>query len=86
MNKLLTIIVVFIVIGGCAEIRKVTYPPAFSYIEKSELQGSMRRMATAMSQLDALIGTDAAATSSRENILEQLNVIDMVASGLSDGK
>lgn len=81
MGRLFAIVLSLALAGGCAEIRKATYPPGFAYIEKRELQGSMGLMAAAMGQLDALI----AAGSPQEKILDQLGVIEGVASKLSAG-
>ncbi len=84
-NKLcgvVAIIFTLLVAAGCAEIRKVTYPPEFTYIEKQDLQGAMGRMAASLAQLDSLI----ASGSPQGSILEQLNAIDRVASDLSRGQ
>ncbi|MGB7301541.1 MAG: hypothetical protein WA888_04025 [Burkholderiaceae bacterium] len=85
-TKLLLIIGGLLIVAGCADIRKLTYPPEFTYIEKSQLQSSMHQMATAMGRLDALICADPLKDSTQEEILAQLDLIDKVAWELSGGK
>lgn len=85
-NKLVLFICGLLVVAGCAEIRKLTYPPEFTYIEKGELQSSMHRMAAAMGRLDTLVGADPAGDWTQKEILAQLNVIEEVALELSGGK
>ncbi len=85
-SRLLLIISVSLVLTSCAEIRKLTYPPEFTYIEKGKLQGTMDRMAAAMGQLDTLVAADPAGDSTQNEILAQLDIIDAAAWELSGGK
>ncbi|MGH1358664.1 MAG: hypothetical protein ACRBC3_07860 [Burkholderiaceae bacterium] len=73
-------------VAACADIRKLTYPPEYVYIEKTELQSSMHQMAAAMSRLDSLVATESTGDSTQKDVLAQLNVIDQVAWKLSGGK
>ena len=85
-SKLLSVICGLLLMAGCTEIRKLTYPPEFTYIEKSELQGSMHRMAAAMAQLDTLVAAGPVNDSTQKKILAQLDLIDKIVWELSGGK
>ncbi len=80
------IIGALLAVAACADIRKLTYPPEFVYIEKTELQGSMHQLAAAMTQLDSLLATESSGDSTQKAVLAQLDRIDQVAWKLSGGQ
>ena len=83
---LVSLIAGSMLLTGCAEVRKLTYPPQFVYVDKERLQGSMHRMAAAMGRLDTLVAADSLGASAQTEILAQLDVIDEAAHELSGGK
>lgn len=84
-TRLLIIVGVAILFAGCAEIRKITYPPEITYIEQSKLEGVMHRMAAAMYRLDILIASETGEPE-QQDILAQLDAIDRYTGELSGGK
>ena len=84
-NMLLLVVGSLLMIGGCAEIRKLTYPREITYIGQSELESAMQRMAVAMQRLDTLVGSGSIDDTGHRQVLGQLDAIDQIASELSGG-
>jgi hypothetical protein len=73
---------------GCSlsDIRKVTYPPDFNYIEPQEIRTGMTKMAAQIRLLDialqaSVTDPDAKATQ-QKRVMAALNNIENIASGL----
>ncbi|MDH3465692.1 MAG: hypothetical protein OES26_07250 [Gammaproteobacteria bacterium] len=80
------IVMALLALPGCSWIRKVTYPPAFTYLEKSDITSSMMRMADSVRRIDSiLISGDIPSDKQRQRIIEDLNTIDNMAIALGAG-
>ena len=73
-------------IAGCAEIRKLTYPEDFVYLEKKEVESLMQNMADGIGRLDKLV-TEASEsdTEQQQKIIAELSSIERIATRLSGG-
>lgn len=79
-------IIVAASIVGCAQIRKLTYPKDFTYLEKREVDTLMQQMSDSIVRLDRLVG-DAAPSDpgQQQKIVGELNVLESIANRLSGG-
>lgn len=76
----------FVAVGDIAEItRKVTYPPDFRYIERSEIQGAMWQMAVAARELGDLIHSAEGPGAHRDEIAVRLRSMEEAAERLDGG-
>jgi len=76
-----------LVLSGCAAIRKVTYPPNFTYLEKKTVTSSMHQLAVSIEKLDSVlreIGSNISA-SEQERVISQLNTMESIADNLGAG-
>jgi len=81
-----SIVMVLFAFPGCSWIRKVTYPPSFTYLEKSEITSSMMQMADSIGRIDSiLISTETPSGKQRERIIADLKKIDSIATALGAG-
>jgi uncharacterized protein YceK len=73
-------------IAGCAEIRKLTYPKDFVYLDRKEVEGMMQSMSDDMVRLNQLLAdapeTD---TEKQKKIVAELDSIERTALRLSGG-
>jgi hypothetical protein len=84
--KIIAVLAVLALVGSCATVRKVTYPPDFVYLEKQEISSSMRRMAVSVNKLDRLLSdTEDQSESKKENVLLELNNIESITRKLRSG-
>lgn len=68
---------------GCAEIRKLTYPANFTYIEKKDLDSSMHKMSVSLARLDTLVSAASPASQeSQKDIIQELNELKGIASAI----
>ena len=84
-NRLTIIILTTLIsfsIFGCEQIRKLTYPDNFTYIEKKEVEGLMRKMNESISRLDQLV-TEASTSDQQETIIAELSNLESIAIQLS---
>lgn len=72
---------------GCAQIRKVTYPKDFVYLEQSELSSKMALMSFYMRQIDEILLDDSVVSSEQQRkIVSIVSKIDANANSLgADG-
>jgi hypothetical protein len=69
-----------------AAVRKVTYPPDFKYVTADELRSNMHKLAFELQQLDAaLLQTNNAGLEQQKQVLQNLNNIQKLATGLHAG-
>lgn len=80
-------------LSGCSytlsDVRKVTYPPDFNYIEPQDIKTDMARMAAQIRLLDIALapvdGSDPAALDNqRQTVMAALDSIEQIASGLQN--
>ncbi len=74
-----------VLFSACADIRKLTYPPEITYIDRNELRSAMYRMASALQQLDALIVEETSVEPPHQKIMHQLGTIEHAANDLASG-
>ena len=71
---------------GCAQVRKVTYPSDFVYLEKKQIKSQMALLSFYMRQLDAIMLDDSTVSSEQQaRIVSILNKIDEGANSLGAG-
>ena len=82
----LLLVVVVVSIIGCAQIRELTYPEGFTYLEKKEVDALMQRMGESIGKLDQLVAEASPSdTSQQQKIIAELNKIEGFATRLSGG-
>ena len=73
-------------IFGCAQIRELTYPEGFTYLEKSEVESLMRRMGEGIGRLDQLVAeAPTSDATQQQKIIAELNSLESIATRLSGG-
>lgn len=71
---------------GCAQVRKVTYPPDFVYLEHGQVTGQMALMSKYMREIDAILADNLTVNSEQQTrIIGLLNRIDASADRLGAG-
>ncbi len=71
---------------GCAQVRKLTYPPDFVYLEKSQVENEMLRLGLNLERIDqVLLHGDAIDTTDRQLIVNLLLSIEAIAGSLGAG-
>ena len=86
MKKLLAIILLTILVSGCAQNRKVTYPGDFVYLEREQITSEMAQLSNYMSQIDEILADDSTISSEQQaRIANILSLIDASADSLGAG-
>jgi hypothetical protein len=71
---------------ACAQIRKLTYPPDFTYLEQSEVESLMRQMGEGIARLDQLIAEASKSdVAQQQQIIAELSELEKIATRLSGG-
>ncbi len=84
--SLVFIILVSSLITGCAQIRKVTYPSNFVYLDHSLVQTTMLRISLAMRSVDeTLMGGEPISDADQQLIKQRLSAIDELSDKLATG-
>jgi hypothetical protein len=74
------------VVYGCAQIRKVTYPHEFVYLEQKEIDSEMLLLSLYIRELDAILGgKDYISSEDQARILEILSLINTTTDSLGAG-
>jgi hypothetical protein len=74
------------IMTGCEQVRKVTYPQDFQYMEDKEVKQIMQKMSENMGKLAQLVDDDSLAEKEKqEKIIGVLNKLDGYATKLSGG-
>ncbi len=86
MPIILLAIIVTASIIGCAQIRELTYPADFTYLEKKEVEMLMRRMSESIAKLDQLVADASPSDTGRQQeIIAELSKLEGIATRLSGG-
>lgn len=73
-------------ITGCAQIRKLTYPKNFVYLEQKQITSQMAMLSLYMRQLDKILLDDTVISSDQQaQIVRVLSLIDASADALGAG-
>jgi hypothetical protein len=71
---------------GCAEVRKVTYPPDFVYLDHRQVTGQMALMSMYLREIDAILADNLSVNSEQQaRIIGLLNRIDASTDRLGAG-
>ena len=74
------------VVYGCVQIRKVTYPREFVYLEQKEIDNEMLLLSLYIRELDAILGgKDYISSEDQARILEILSLINTTTDSLGAG-
>jgi len=86
VQSLLVVLLSATVVYGCAQIRKVTYPPEFVYLEQKEIDSEMLLLSLYIRQLNELLGgQDYISSEDQAQILEILSLINTTTDSLGAG-
>jgi len=86
MKKLLAIILLTILVSGCSQDRKATYPDNFVYLDQKQVTGEMARLSSYMRQIDEILSDDSTISSEQQaQIASMLSLIDASADSLGAG-
>lgn len=79
MNKWLGLVRIVVIAGGiavlaagCADIRKVTYPAEFKYIEQSEVRSTMSELGKRIWEMDEILSDPEKAVAQRSRVIDLL--------------
>ena len=73
-------------IAGCAQIRKLTYPKDFVYLEKREVDTLMQKMTDNIMRLDQLVAEASISDATQQQkIIAELSALEIIATRLSFG-
>ena len=73
-------------IVGCAQIRELTYPKEFTYLEKREVESLMREMSDGIVRLEQLVATASIPdVTQQQKIVAELSSLEKTATRLSGG-
>lgn len=80
------VVIIATSVVACAQIRKLTYPPDFTYLEKQEVEGLMQKMSEGIGRLDQLVAEASTSDVARQNnIINELSSLERIATRLSGG-
>lgn len=80
------IILVSILVTGCAQVRKVTYPNQFVYLDHTLVQTTMLRISLAMRSIDeTLVRGEPFSHADQQRIKQRLTAIDELTDRLATG-
>lgn len=89
MNIKFCLVLIFLVsnlVAGCAQIRKVTYPSDFVYLDHTLVQTTMLRISLAMRSVDeTLMRGDPLSNADQQRIKQRLSTIDELSDRLATG-
>ena len=77
------VICLALIIGGCVQIRQLTYPETFTWIGQDDISNSMQSMAKSIARLDKLVLAETQTGQNRQLILDELEDIEYTAAELS---
>jgi len=84
--KWCTIVICAALTTGCAAIRQVTYPPDFTYLDRSQISGAMTRLSSDIWRIeDILASSETVLPYEREEIISILSNMEGVADELGAG-
>lgn len=73
-------------LGGCADVRKLTYPKGFVYLDNAEIESRMRGMGESIERLEKLIVSSAGnAKTERDSVLGELKTLEAIARSMEAG-
>ena len=73
-------------IVGCAQVRKLTYPKDFVYLEKREVDTLMQNMSEGIVRLDQLVAEASTSDATQQKkIVAELSALELIAIRLSGG-
>ena len=82
-RRVALIAIAAVTVGACAEIRQVTYPPDFRYIDRAEVQSTMAELGSRIWEMDEILAANPKPTpEQRLQVLDLLTEIQSFASTL----
>lgn len=86
MARSVLIMLAVLQLSGCADlarwVRQYTYPPEFRYIERDEVRGAMRQLASHAHQLNRLMRADDGPQVHRAEMIGHLRAMEVAAESL----
>lgn len=85
-GSMIIICLLSVLLAGCAQVRKVTYPRDFVYLDQSLVQTAMQRMSLAIRNIDQImIRGEPVSPVDQQRIRQSLATIDEVSDSLGPG-
>jgi hypothetical protein len=85
-HTFLITLLTLILLAGCAQLRELTYPQDFVYLEKEEVESLMQNMERGLRRLNLLVAEASQDdTELQKNIVAELDSIEHIALRLSGG-
>jgi len=72
-------------IVGCSQIRQLTYPEDFTYLEKGQVEGLMREMGDSIAQLGQLVAKTSASEINQQQVIASLSELEGITSRIIGG-
>jgi len=83
--KVLLVAIIAVSILSCSQIRKLTYPEDFTYLEKEQVKTLMKQMGDSVGRLGQLVANDAKSETKQQQVLTELSTIESITARLSGG-
>ncbi len=85
-NRILIALILGTLLAACAQLRKVTYPPDFVYLERKQVVSRMASMSLYLRRIDEILADDTTISSAQQaEIIVMLNRIDDITDELGAG-
>ena len=87
MSRIWIVLLLGALLAACAQVRKVTYPPGFVYLERKQVVSRMALMSLSLRRIEEILGDDLATSSEQQaEVIVLLNRIDDITDELGAGK
>ena len=84
-NALVAILLLSGVIG-CTQLRQLTYPEDFTYLEKEQVEGLMREMGDSVGRLGQLVSKSSSSEIDQQKVIESLSELESITSRIIGGR
>lgn len=82
---LLAVVALSVLLVACVQIRALTYPQSFVYLDREALKGSMQSMAHHIARLHALLDNTEQADIDQTAVLMELDALDGIVASFGAG-
>ncbi len=85
-SRILIVLILGALLAACAQVRKLTYPPGFVYLERKQVVSRMAEMSLSLRRIEDILGDNLTTSSEQQaEIIVLLNRIDDITDELGAG-
>lgn len=79
-RSMIFLVAIPLLLSGCSDLRKLTYPRDFTYIDKTDLHNGMFALSASLAKLDALVSANGPVGKDKQKaVIDELNRLDRIA-------